>query len=253
MTIYIIGIGLGNEKDITINGLEAIQRCNIIYLEHYTSVLQCSKEKLEQLYHKKVFLVNRNLAEEGADHIVEEAKNKNVAFLVIGDPFSATTHIEFLKTAYYKGVPVKIINNASVLTAVGITGLQLYKFGKVTSIPFPEHVPELETPYVVLNENLNMGLHTLFLLDLNPEQNKFMTIPQAIEILEKIQKEKREKIILEETLVIGCARLGADNFVVKAGKLKDIKKYDFGSAPHCLIIPGKLHFMEEEMMELWKK
>lgn len=44
--LYLIGLGLGDEKDITIKGLEAIGKCDIIYLEHYTSILTVGKEKL---------------------------------------------------------------------------------------------------------------------------------------------------------------------------------------------------------------
>ena len=51
--------------------------------------------------------------------------------------------------------------------------------------------------------------------------------------------------------MVGCARLGHENFVVKAGKLKEIKEFDFGVPLHCLIFPGKMHFVEEEMLELW--
>ena len=49
MTLYFIGLGLNNEKDITLKGLEAVKKCDSVYLENYTSVLQCSKEKLEKL------------------------------------------------------------------------------------------------------------------------------------------------------------------------------------------------------------
>lgn len=43
---FIIGLGLSDEKDITIKGLEAIKSCERIYLEAYTSILMVSKEKL---------------------------------------------------------------------------------------------------------------------------------------------------------------------------------------------------------------
>lgn len=251
MTLHLIGIGLRDEKDITVKGLETIKKCDKIYLENYTSLLHCSLRDLETFYGKKIILADRNLAEQEAERLVEEAKKKEVAFLVIGDPFAATTHIELLKEALRQGVPVTIIHNASILTAVGITGLQLYKFGKVTSIPFPEDVPSLETPYLVLKENQNLGLHTLFLLDLKPEEKKFMTINKALQILEEIENIKKEKIISNDTLVVGCARLGSRNMLIKAGKVEKIKKLDFASPPHCLIIPGKLHFSEEEMLEFW--
>ena len=169
----------------------------------------------------------------------------------MGDPFSATTHIELFKLAKEKKVPVEIIHNASVLTAVGITGLQLYKFGKTTSIPFIEDHPNLETPYTVLKENQQSGLHTLFLLDLKPDQERFMTVNQALEILENIEARKKEKVIKKNMFVVGCARLGSNNAIIKAGPLEKIKTLDFGNPPHCLIIPGKMHFMEEEVVKFY--
>ncbi len=251
MTLYLIGIGLSTEKDITVKGLEVVKKCDTIYLENYTSLLQCSVQDLEKFYGKKVILADRSTSEQKDEQIVEEAKKKNIAFLIVGDPFSATTHIELFKLAKQKKVPVQVIHNASVLTAVGITGLQLYKFGRVTSIPFVEDHPNLETPYNVLKENQQQGLHTLFLLDLKPDQQKFMTVNQALEILEKIEAKKKEKIISKDTFVIGCARLGSEDALIKSGSWEKIKKQSFGKAPHCLIIPGKMHFMEEEMVHTY--
>ncbi|MEK6905256.1 MAG: diphthine synthase [Nanoarchaeota archaeon] len=249
MTLYIIGIGLSTEKDITVKGLELVKKCDKVYLENYTSLLQCSIQDLEKFYGKKVILADRTTAEQKDEKIVTEAKNKEVAFLVVGDPFSATTHIELFKLAKEKKVPVQVVHNASILTAVGITGLQLYKFGRVTSIPFIEDHPQLETPYNVLKENQAQGLHTLFLLDLKPDQKKFMTVNQALEILEKIESRKKEGLVKKDTLVIGCARLGSEDAMIKAGPLEKIKKHEFGKAPHCVIFPGKRHFIEKEFLD----
>jgi diphthine synthase len=248
--LYLIGLGLSNEKDITVKGLEAIKNCSKVYLEGYTSLLQVSKEQLEEYYGKEIIIADREMTEQGDEAIINEAKEKNVAFLIIGDVFSATTHIQLFKLAKEKEVKVEVINNASVLNAVGIVGLELYKYGKITSIPFIEDHPNLETPYNVLKENREM--HTLFLLDLKPELEKFMTVNSALEILEKIEGRKKEGLISDDTLVIGCARLGCSDFIIKSGKLSEIKKFDFGKPLHCLIIPGKMHFVEEEVLELWK-
>ena len=252
MALYIIGLGLFDQKDISLRGLEVIKKCNKVYLEDYTSLLQCSVEDLENLYEKKIILSDRNSSEQGAEDIINEAKNKEVAFLVVGDPFSATTHSEIWRLAKENKVEVRVINNASILTAIGITGLQLYKFGKTTSIPFLDDFPKLETPYNVIKQNKTIGLHTLCLLDIKKDQDRFMTVNQAIEVLEDIESRKKEDLINDNTFVIGCARLGTDNFIIKSGKLKDIKLVDFGIAPHCLIIPGKMHFAEEEILELHK-
>ncbi len=251
MTLSLIGLGLHDKKDISVKGLEIIKKCDSIYLENYTSILSGTVSELEKFYGRKIIPANRQFVEQKTEQIVEEAKTKEVAFLVVGDPFSATTHIELFRLAKEKGVKVQVINNASVLTAVGITGLQLYKFGRTTSIPFPDEAPDVETPYQVLKENHSLGLHTLFLLDLQPEKNKFLTIPQALQVLEKIENRRKEGLIKDSLVVVGCARLGSDDYVVKAGPLAQIKKVNFGQPPYGLIIPGKLHFMEEKLLKFW--
>ena len=44
--LFIIGLGLADEKDITVKGLEAVKKCSKIFLEAYTSLLLVDKEKL---------------------------------------------------------------------------------------------------------------------------------------------------------------------------------------------------------------
>ncbi len=248
MALYIIGIGLSDEKDITIKGLEAVKRCSHAYLETYTSVLQCSTKDLERFYGKKIIPADRNLVENKADDIIDRAKDNDVALLVAGDPMSATTHVDIMLRAKEKGIDVRVIHNASVLTAVGITGLQLYKFGRTTSIPFPDNV-KAEAPYDVLKQNKAGSMHTLILLDLDPRKDRFMTIKDAIDILNGIEEKRKEKVFTRDTLVVGCARLGSDDFFIKAGKAEDLEGVHFGKPPYCLIVPSGLHFMEEEALK----
>lgn len=44
--LYFIGLGLADEKDITVKGLEIVQKAQRVYLEAYTAVLLVEKEKL---------------------------------------------------------------------------------------------------------------------------------------------------------------------------------------------------------------
>jgi len=244
MTLYIIGIGLCDEKDITIKGLERVKKSSTVYLETYTSKLQIGIERLEKFYGKKIIPADREIVEKRAEEtILKDAATKETAFLVIGDPFSATTHIDIYTRAKDAGIKVEIINNASVLTAIGITGLELYKFGKVTSIPFENK--NVKTPYEVYQMNQKNGLHTLFLLDLRPEEDKFMTVNEAIDYLISIG-------LTKETLCIGCAGLGSKEYELKAANTSELLKKRFTKFPQCLIIPGKLHFVEEEMIERYK-
>lgn len=249
MTLYLIGLGLNNEKDISLRGLETVNGCELIYLENYTGFMMVPVENFEQLYGKKVIMAERSLVEQG-EEIISNAMNKEVALLVMGDPLFATTHIDIIMRARKKNIKTVIIHNASILNAVGESGLQLYKFGKITSVPFPEKSFQPVTAFEVMKQNKMLGLHSLLLLDLRPKENRHMAIKQAIEILLDIANKRGDPIFDEDTLCIGCARLGSDNSMIKAGKASEIMKIDFGQAPHCLIVPGELHFIEEEMMEM---
>jgi diphthine methyl ester synthase len=252
MTLYFIGIGLCDEKDITVRGLEAVKRCDYIYLEKYTSILQCPIENLEHLYHKKIILADRELVEKKADEILNHALTYNVAFLVIGDIFGATTHTDLMLRAKEKNVGCEYIHNASILNAIGIVGLELYKFGKITSIPFCTESFKPETPYDVIKMNRMQGLHALVLLDLRPDENKFMTVNNAIQYLLHIEHNRKENVFTEDTLCIGCARIGCKDFTIRFGKAKELLHEDFKGPLHCIIIPGTMHFMEEDALKQWQ-
>ncbi|MBU1704890.1 MAG: diphthine synthase, partial [Nanoarchaeota archaeon] len=216
--------------------LEAVKKCDLVYLESYTSKLACSVNDLEKLYGKKIILADREMVEQKSDDILQ--KDKDVAFLVIGDPFGATTHTDLRLRAKEKGIPVKVIHNASIMNAIGITGLELYKFGKTTSIPY--HNENVTSPIEVMKQNQSIGLHTLFLLDLDPKNNKYMSGKEAADYLTKKGVDQNTKAVL-------CAQIGSDNPTIVYKPLKDIP--DIDKFPQCIIIPGKLHFVEEEALE----
>lgn len=250
MTLCIIGLGLNDEKDITVKGLNLVKKADVVYLENYTAVLNCPISYLEKQYEKKIILAGRDIVEKNAETtILKDAKSKNVAFLVVGDPFGATTHMDLLMRAQKLKIKTQVVHNASIISAVGITGLQVYKFGKTTSIPFAEKGFEPETHYDVLKENQKMGLHTLLLLDLRPNENKLMTVNEAISNLLKIEMRRNEKVFTGNTFCIGCAKIGSLDQKIKAGKASELLKFDFGPGMHCLIVPGKMHFVEEEAIK----
>lgn len=63
MVFYIVGLGLGDEKDISVKGLEVVRKCEEIYLEAYTSILGVKKEKLEAFYEKPIIEADRDMCE----------------------------------------------------------------------------------------------------------------------------------------------------------------------------------------------
>ena len=244
MVLYIIGLGLGDEKDITVKGLEAIKKADSVYLEEYTSKLvMCNREKLEKFYGKPVISADRELVEKKAEEtILKDAKSGNCAFLVIGDPFSATTHVDIKLRADELGIPVKIISNTSILNSVGITGIDLYKFGRTTTIPFENK--DVKSPYDVVKNNLKNNLHTLCLLDLSPSNDKYMTVNQAIEYM-------IGRGLSKDQLCVGCGGIGGASPLIKFGKAKELLDKKFDKFPQCLIIVSKLHFMEEDILKKW--
>ena len=96
MVLHLIGLGLGSELDITLRGLSTVKNCDIVYLETYTSVLPVDLESLEGLYGKKVITAGRETIENEGDDIIGQAKDKDVAMLVVGDPTCATTHNDLM-------------------------------------------------------------------------------------------------------------------------------------------------------------
>merc|ERR1712241_229474 len=266
--LYFIGLGLGDAKDITVKGLEIVKSAKKVFLEHYTSILSCGKGELEEFYGRNdLILADRDLVESGADEILEDAKDDIVAFLVVGDPFGATTHSDLMIRAREKGIQTKTLHNASIMNAIGCCGLQLYSFGETVSIPFWSEDWKPDSFYDKIQANLDKGMHTLCLLDIKVaertvenmmknrnifEPPRFMTVAQAIEQLLKIKETKENGQITEDTLGIGVARVGQDSQKLVSGKLKELLLVDMGEPLHSLVIPGKMHELEQNAVDYLK-
>jgi len=250
--IVFVGLGLHDEMGISLHGLKEVKTADKVFVELYTSLMPSfSKEKFEKISGKKLrMLSRRELEEENGEAILKAAEIGKVVLLVPGDPLIATTHVALRIEAEKRGIKTCVIHGASILSAViGLSGLHNYKFGKTVTIPFLNKGSS-ETPYKVIAQNKKLGLHTLCLLDIEVEKNRYMKIHEGLEILLKIEEKRREKTVMPSTLVVGVARAGSNSPTVKAGFLKDLLSYDFGKPPHSIIFPGKLHFMEAEALIL---
>ena len=275
MVLYLIGLGLCNEKDITVRGLDYIKQSDYVYMEYYTSILGIDSSKLEEYYGKKIILTDREMIERDFDkEILEKAKSSKVSLLVVGDPFSATTHIDLYLRCVHEGVKVEVVNNASILNSIGITGLSLYRFGETVSIPFFTEKWRPYSFYDKICRNYKNDLHTLILLDIKVkeiseenlakgkkiyEKPRFMTVNQALEeLLEASEKSEtvpeNKGMINEDNLCYGVARIGSESQIICAGKIKDIIKKDFGKPLHSVVICAKtLSSIEKEVVEFYSK
>jgi diphthine methyl ester synthase len=81
MVLYLVGLGLGDEDDITMKGLKKVQQCNLVVLEAYTLVLGIvNKERLEELYGKPIVVADQDAVETRADDMILH-ENKMSPFL----------------------------------------------------------------------------------------------------------------------------------------------------------------------------
>jgi diphthine synthase len=244
--LYLIGLGL-SWKDLSMKALEALSVCEEIYVEGYTSIADFTPLQLQRLLGKPIHVLDRKQVEEDMIFL-GDAEVKNAALLIYGDPLAATTHQEILQLAKKRNIETKVIHAPSVFTAIAETGLSLYRFGKVASIPISEKGFEPESFFDTLKENLSVNAHTLFLLDLKPFEGKFLNVSEAIKLLLDVDKKRKANLFTEDSLVVGCARLGSDNNIIKVGTAKDIMNIDFGNPPYCLIVPAKLNHKEQEYL-----
>jgi len=235
--LYLIGLGLHDEKDISLRGLEVAKKCSKLYIENYTSKWEGDLKNIGLKAEK----LSRSDLEENVEKILYEAKDKDIGLLIPGDPLTATTHISIIIEAKKQKIKTKIIHSSSIISAICETGLQIYKFGKIVTIPFYYS----ETPYKILEENLSKGAHTLFLLDIAEE--KLMSCGEGLKILLDLENRFKKNLISEDTKVVVFCNAGSSNSVLIYKKIRDLLNFNCSNC--VIIIPGKLHFVEREVLD----
>ena len=243
-----------------------------VYLEHHTSILTVGQEELQKFYGREIILADRELVEQEADTFLEEARDKEVAFLVVGDPFGATTHSDLVLRAREKKVLVSVVHNASIMSAVGCCGLQLYNFGETVSIPFWTDNWKPDSFYQKISDNLRRGQHTLCLLDIKvkeqSEENmargrkifeppRFMSTQVACQQLSSVVErlsggEGGEGLSLQSDVVC-LARVGTNTQHIVTVSLAEAAELDMGGPLHSLVIPGHCHFLEQDALNMWRR
>ncbi len=233
--LYIIGLGL-NERGISKEGLLALEKCKKVYLEGYTVDFPYKLSELH-LGKKKHKIIRLGRTDVESDKLIKEAKSIPIALLVYGSPLFATTHISLILDAQKSGVRTKIIYSASVFDAIADTGLQLYKFGKITSMPKWETNFEPDFMHYV-KENQGIHAHSLILVDIGLDFERAL-----IQLKENATE---NKIKLDKVVV--CSALGTENQEILYEKLEDLKKKRVNK-PFCFIVPEDMHFVEKEALE----
>jgi diphthine synthase len=236
--LYIIGLGL-NKEGISKEGLSAIEKCANVYLEGYTVDFPYNVSELEPVVGKKIITLKREDVE--GDKLVKEAGKEDICLLVYGSPLFATTHTSLIMDANKAGIETKIIYNVSIFDAVAETGLQLYKFGKITSMPAWKKNFTPDSFLDIVKENQKIKAHSLILTDIG------LNLKDALSQLEISLKNKKMKI---EKIIV-CSQMGTKDKKIFYDTLENLKKKDV-KMPFCLILPSEMHFLEKEALEASK-
>ncbi len=231
MSLILIGSGIS--FDLTLRGMEMLRASDEIYIETYTNPIQESSIKsLEKELGKTITQLKRSEVE--SSFLLEKAKSAKVCLISSGDPLTATTHIALVLEARQKNIPIQVIHNSSVYSAAPArAGLQIYRFGKTASLvnPRPNYRPTSSLD--IIRNNLKMDMHSLVLLDTEPEP---MDAKTALNMLNEF-----------ETAVV-LSRLGCKDERITYGEIRELGRKNLGSPPFAVIIPARLHPLEEEYL-----
>ncbi|MFB6353531.1 MAG: diphthine synthase [Halobacteriales archaeon] len=238
-----VGLGLYDERSVTLAGRDAIRAADRVFMEQYTSRLAgATVADLEAFHGVDIEVRDRDGVEGEPDPVIDAAAAGHAAFLVPGDPLVATTHVDLRLRAHDRGLATRVVHGTSAQTAAcGLTGLQNYRFGPATTLPFPGSRGS-DVPASVLDmigENRDRGLHTLVYLDIEAAEGRYLTADAAASVL---------AAHIGDALGVAVARAGSEDPTVVADRLSALAERDFGEPLHLLVLPGALHELEADAL-----
>jgi diphthine synthase len=239
-----IGLGLYDERSITVAGREALSAADRAFAEFYTSKLAgTTVADLEEYHGTDVAVRDRAGVEQSPDPILRAASGGDAAFLTAGDTMISTTHVDLRLRAEERGIDTRVIHGTTAQAAASsLTGLQNYRFGKATTLPFErstggEGVPD--SVLTTIDENRERGLHTLVFLDIDAEHEDYMDAAHGAGQL---------AAAYEDVLGVAVARAGSPDPLVRADALSALAEASFGPPLHLLVVPGELHHVERDAL-----
>ena len=249
-----VGLGLYDEASVTVRGRDAIRNADRVFAEFYTSKLVgATLEDLEDAFDTTIEVRDREGVEQDPEPILSAAEEGDVVFVTAGDTMISTTHTDLRLRAQERGIETHVVHAPTAESAASsLTGLQNYRFGKATTLPFEwahggDGVPQSVVD--TIEANRRRGLHTLVYLDIkvgrgprgpDPEHEEYMTASHAAALLAEHWN--------PDALGVAVARAGAPDARVHADRLSQLAAEDFGDPLHLLVVPGDLHHVEADAL-----
>jgi len=242
-----VGLGLYDDRSITLQGRDVLREADRVFAERYTSKLVgATFEDVENAHEIEIEIRSREGVEQDPGPILDAAEDGDAVFCTAGDTMISTTHVDLRLRAHERGIDTRIVHGTTAAAAASsLTGLQNYRFGKATTLPFEsshggEGVPQ--SVIQTIDANRERGLHTLVFLDIKVEEGRedYMTGARAADLLAADWD--------EDALGVVVARAGSPDPVVTAETLDTLADVDFGDPLHMLVIPGELHYIERDAL-----
>jgi diphthine synthase len=245
-----VGLGLYDERSVTIEGRQAIRDADRVFAEFYTSKLAgATVDDLEAHHDVDIEVRDREGVEQDPAPILDAAESGDAVFCTAGDTMIATTHVDLRLRAHERGIETRVVHGTTAAAAAAsLTGLQNYRFGKATTLPFPYAHGGDDVPASVLatvDANRERGLHTLCFLDIKvghdrADGDEYMTASRAADLLTAAGR--------GDELGVVVARAGGPEPVVVADQLVTLASREFGDPLHLLVLPGELHHVERDAL-----
>lgn len=280
--LWFVGMGISGAESIPMGGATALRGADVIYAEQFTSPTPRPASSSDNAGGLTALVrdivggggrgdggdnggrnncaeirdAKRWMVEDGAQ-ILKEAESRNVVLLSYGDPLVATTHTELLCRAARQGIDTRVIHASSApYSAVGQCGLHHYKMGRTATVMRDQK--SMTTPYYTIYKNLVERCHTMLLLEYDREGTEmdgpgdfFLEPADALRMLLNTEEGQQRGVVCGDTYAIVASRVGFGDRQqrIVAGKVSSlVAREGFGSPPHSVIIPGRLHFTETDAL-----
>ena len=274
--LWLVGMGISGTESIPMGGAAALRGADVIYAEQFTSPTPRTESTdsasgltalardivggvaggVDNGGRAEIRDAKRWMVEDGA-RILKEAESRNVVLLSYGDPLVATTHAELLCRAARQGIGTRVIHASSAPSSVvGQCGLHHYKMGRMATVM--RDPKSMTTPYYTIYKNLIERCHTMLLLEYDREGTEldgpgdfFLEPADALRMLLNAEEGQQRGVVYGDTYAIVASRVGFGDRQqrIVAGKVSSlVAREGFGSPPHSVIIPGRLHFTEADAL-----
>lgn len=246
--LVFVGLGLWDQDDMTVRARRVLEEADEVVAEFYTSHLfGCDLKDLAKAINRPFEVLARDGVESGEAAILAKAESGTVAFVTAGDALTATTHQGLRLAAMERGIEVEVVHGVSIKTAAsGLLGLSDYKFGRTTTLVFPEPNFFPTSPLEVILENRARGLHTLVLLDIRAEEKRYMSASEGAKVLARLVSDRladdprAAELIAPDMPLCAIARAGSPSPLITAASLDAMDSMEFGAPLHCLVVPGRM-------------